>query len=52
MGLLAVGHPMSWDETKKYAEHVRQHGIIQFIKTYHRLKDRQDQFLRWGDEVR
>lgn len=51
MGLLSEGSPLSWEETEKYANHVRQHGIIQFIKLYHRLKDRQNDCLKWGDEV-
>lgn len=51
MGLLSEGSPLSWDETKKYADHVRKHGIVQFINLYHRLKDRQNDCLRWGDEV-
>ncbi|GFS80159.1 glutamate--cysteine ligase catalytic subunit [Nephila pilipes] len=51
MGLLTEGSPLSWEETKKYADHVRRHGIVQFIKLYHRLKDRQNDCLKWGDEV-
>ncbi|RWS26456.1 glutamate--cysteine ligase catalytic subunit-like protein [Leptotrombidium deliense] len=51
MGLLTQGKPLSWEETKKYAEYVRKHGILQFIAIYRKLKDRQDQYLRWGDEV-
>uniref|UniRef100_A0A2L2YGB8 Glutamate--cysteine ligase n=1 Tax=Parasteatoda tepidariorum TaxID=114398 RepID=A0A2L2YGB8_PARTP len=51
MGLLTEGSPLSWEETKKYADHVRQHGVIQFIKLYHRLKDRQNDCLKWGDEI-
>ena len=27
MGLLSEGQPLSWEETKKYADHVRQHGV-------------------------
>lgn len=42
---------MSWEETKELADHVRKHGIIQFINMYHRLKDRQGDILKWGDEV-
>ena len=38
MGLLSVGTPLSWEETKRYADHVRYHGINQFINLYHRLK--------------
>ena len=51
MGLLALGSPLSWDETKKNADHVRRHGIIQFLNIYHRLKNRQNDILKWGDEV-
>lgn len=51
MGLLSEGSPLSWDETKALAQHVREHGIQQFINLYHRLKDRQGDVLKWGDEV-
>jgi glutamate--cysteine ligase catalytic subunit len=52
MGLLYLGTPLTWDEAKKYADHVRQHGITQFLHTWDRLKDRQGDELLWGDEVR
>lgn len=51
MGLLTEGSPLSWEETKKLAKHVREHGIKQFINLYARLKDRQGDVLKWGDEV-
>lgn len=51
MGLLSEGSPLSWPETKKLADHVRKHGIIQFINLYNLLKDRQGDVLKWGDEV-
>lgn len=51
MGLLTEGSPLSWEETKKLADHVRKHGIKQFINLYARLKDRQGDVLKWGDEV-
>ncbi|XP_044726614.1 glutamate--cysteine ligase [Chrysoperla carnea] len=51
MGLLTEGSPLSWEETKKLSEHVREHGIIQFINLYKRLWDRQGDVLKWGDEV-
>lgn len=51
MGLLTEGSPLSWPETKKLAKHVREHGIKQFINLYERLKDRQGDVLKWGDEV-
>ncbi|CAK1599941.1 unnamed protein product [Parnassius mnemosyne] len=51
MGLLTEGSPLSWDETKALAEHVRQHGIEQFINLYRKLRDRTGDVLKWGDEV-
>lgn len=51
MGLLVVGTPLSWDASKKYHEHVKRHGIIQFLNIWKALKDKKwSQFL-WGDEV-
>lgn len=51
MGLLSEGSPLSWTETKNLADHVRKHGIIQFINLYNLLKDRQGDVLKWGDEI-
>lgn len=51
MGLLSEGSPLSWEETKALAQHVREHGIEQFINMYARLRDRQGDILKWGDEV-
>lgn len=51
MGLLSEGSPLTWDETKALAQHVREHGIEQFINLFARLKDRQGDVLKWGDEV-
>lgn len=51
MGLLSEGSPLSWEETKALAQHVREHGIEQFINMYARLRDRQGDMLKWGDEV-
>ena len=52
MGLLSVGTPLAWKDTKKFAEHVKKHGIIQFINLYRKLKNRHRDTLKWGDEVR
>uniref|UniRef100_A0A671YNC8 Glutamate--cysteine ligase n=1 Tax=Sparus aurata TaxID=8175 RepID=A0A671YNC8_SPAAU len=51
MGLLSQGSPLKWEETKKYADHVRKHGIIQFLNIYNKVKERQKDVLKWGDEV-
>jgi glutamate--cysteine ligase catalytic subunit len=51
MGLLALGTPLTWDETKPLAEHIRNHGITQFLHTWDRWKDNVGKGLLWGDEV-
>ncbi|KAG1870359.1 glutamate-cysteine ligase-domain-containing protein [Suillus tomentosus] len=51
MGLLYLGTPLTWDEAKQYADHVREHGITQFLYTWDRVKDRCGDELLWGDEV-
>lgn len=51
MGLLSEGSPLSWEETKKLTEHVRQHGVEQFINLFAKLRDRTGDVLKWGDEV-
>ena len=51
MGLLTQGRPLTWEETKRSAELVRQLGIDQFIRIYHELKERKNDCLKWGDEV-
>lgn len=52
MGLLDVaGAPLEWSEAKKHADHVRKHGIEQFISIYNKNKDTHSSVLRWGDEV-
>ncbi|TFK44334.1 glutamate-cysteine ligase catalytic subunit [Crucibulum laeve] len=51
MGLLYLGTPLAWEEAKKYADHVRYHGITQFLHIWDRLKDRTGDELLWGDEI-
>ncbi|KAI0268852.1 glutamate-cysteine ligase catalytic subunit [Gloeopeniophorella convolvens] len=51
MGLLSLGTPLHWDQAKHYADHVRHHGITQFLNIWDRLKDRQGDELLWGDEI-
>nr|XP_042704740.1 glutamate--cysteine ligase catalytic subunit isoform X3 [Chrysemys picta bellii] len=51
MGLLSQGSPLSWEETQRHAEHVRRHGILQFLHIYRAVAERQKDVLKWGDEV-
>lgn len=51
MGLLSLGTPLPWPEVKKHADHVREHGIIQFLNIWKRNKDKARDELLWGDEA-
>jgi glutamate--cysteine ligase catalytic subunit len=51
MGLLSLGTPLTWPETKKLADHVRDHGITQFLYTWDRWAGRKGEPLLWGDEI-
>ena len=50
-GLLKVGIPKTWDESKKDLGYIRKAGIRQFISTYNRVKDLKGDELLWGDEI-
>lgn len=51
MGLLSVGKPFSWSDARDHRKYVRDHGVVQFLKTYERVKDITNDELLWGDEV-
>lgn len=52
MGLLTFdGENLPFSEIKKHADYIKRHGIIQFINTYNRVKNRTYDTLKWGDEV-
>lgn len=51
MGLLFMGTPFAWEDSKQYIDYVREHGITQFLKLWERFKDREGDTLLWGDEV-
>jgi len=51
MGFLDSGNTLEWDEARKYAEYVREHGIFQFLAQYRKVVERTEDFLLWGDEI-
>lgn len=51
MGLLKVGKPKKWEDSKKDASYIRKAGVRQFISTYNRVKDLKGDELLWGDEI-
>jgi glutamate--cysteine ligase catalytic subunit len=51
MGFLSEGQTLDWEETQKWADYVREHGVEQFLSLYHTNKDRVGDVALWGDEV-
>ncbi|RHZ47742.1 hypothetical protein Glove_568g5 [Diversispora epigaea] len=51
MGLLTMGTPLPWEQAKQHRDHVRNHGIEQFLALYYKSRDIQNDSLLWGDEV-
>lgn len=50
-GLLKVGVPKTWDDSKQNLGYIRNAGVKQFISTYNRVKDLKGDELLWGDEI-
>jgi hypothetical protein len=50
-GLLKVGKPKTWDDSKKDLKYIRQAGVRQFINTYKRVEHLKGDELLWGDEI-
>ena len=50
-GLLKVGVPKTWVDSKKDLGYIRNAGVRQFISTYNRVKDLKGDELLWGDEI-
>lgn len=51
MGLLALGTPLSWHESRGYNDHVRNEGISQLLAVFKAASKRDKDALYWGDEV-
>ena len=50
-GLLKVGIPKKWEDSKRNLGYIRNAGVRQFISTYNRVKDLRGDELLWGDEI-
>ncbi|KAI8900456.1 glutamate-cysteine ligase-domain-containing protein [Globomyces pollinis-pini] len=51
MGLLSLGTPLDWKDVKPHIDHVKKHGIIQFLNIWNTVKTRRRDHLLWGEEV-
>lgn len=50
MGFLELGIPVEWPFCLFHVEYIRNHGVLQFLHTYNRVKDTKSPLL-WGDEI-
>lgn len=51
MGPLKAGTPLTWAENKEHMHYIRRHGVLQFLNTFHRLKELEGDRLFYGDEI-
>ncbi|KAL6079062.1 glutamate--cysteine ligase [Balamuthia mandrillaris] len=51
MGFLTDGGALPWEQAKKYADYIREHGIYQFLAIYQNTKTRKGDCLKFGDEI-
>lgn len=46
-----VGKPLEWEDSLPYLNYVREHGVLQFLEIYKKLKDTHRTELKWGEEL-
>jgi glutamate--cysteine ligase catalytic subunit len=51
MGLLVLGHPIEWEDSKKNHQYVKKLGVEQFLQLYQKYAGSTDAPFKWGDEV-
>lgn len=51
MGLLTEGKALTPEQMKDVGNYIREHGITQFLHTWTRVKDVENDDFRFGDEI-
>lgn len=51
MGLLKVGSPLSWSDLLQHCRYIRENGIRQFLATWDRTANLENELLFYGDEI-
>ena len=51
MGFLFSSRSLAWEESLDFLKFVRDHGIEQFLHTFHAVRSVHGDLLRWGDEI-
>lgn len=51
MGFLFSSKSLDWQDSLEFLKYIRDHGIEQFLHTFHSVKSVKEDLLRWGDEL-
>ena len=51
MGLLTIGTPLAWEESRQYNNYVHKQGVEQLLQMFKKTWKRDNDPLYWGDEV-
>ena len=51
MGFLFASDSLPWEDSLEFLKYVREHGIEQFLHTFHAVRSVNEDLLRWGDEI-
>ena len=51
MGFLFSSQSLAWEDSLEFLKYVREHGIEQFLHTFHAVRSVHGDLLRWGDEI-
>ena len=51
MGILTEGKALTPEQLRDVGQYIREHGITQFLRTWDRVKDVENDDFRFGDEI-
>ncbi|GAM26189.1 hypothetical protein SAMD00019534_093640 [Acytostelium subglobosum LB1] len=51
MGFIAEGNTLGWEDSEKFIDYVKKHGVQQLLNIWKNNKDRMGDSFKWGDEV-
>ncbi|CCE64594.1 hypothetical protein TPHA_0I00880 [Tetrapisispora phaffii CBS 4417] len=51
MGLLALGTPLVWNESREYNDFIREKGVQYILNVFKNAGERDHDELYWGDEI-
>eukprot|EP01091_Cochliopodium_minus_P004935 TRINITY_DN1483_c0_g2_i3.p2 TRINITY_DN1483_c0_g2~~TRINITY_DN1483_c0_g2_i3.p2 ORF type:complete len:136 (+),score=36.39 TRINITY_DN1483_c0_g2_i3:63-470(+) len=51
MGFLSSGFTLTWEQVIEHIPYIKEHGIKQFLNIWNKEKNRENDILKWGDEI-